>query len=59
MDIAVSVPDAVLGGKIEAPTPDGPVALTVPRGSNSGAQLRLKGRGFINARACGATCWPG
>lgn len=50
MDIAVSVPDAVLGGKIEAPTPDGPVALTVPRGSNSGAQLRLKGRGFINAR---------
>lgn len=50
MDIPVSVPDAVLGGKIEAPTPDGPVTLTVPRGSNSGAQLRLKGRGFVNAR---------
>jgi DnaJ-class molecular chaperone len=44
------VPDAVLGGKIDAPTPDGPVTLTVPRGSNSGAQLRLKGRGFINAK---------
>ncbi len=50
MDIPVSVPDAILGGKIEAPTPDGPVTLTVPRGTNSGAQLRLKGRGFINAR---------
>ncbi|MDP1737099.1 MAG: J domain-containing protein [Caulobacter sp.] len=50
MDIPVSVPDAVLGGKIEAPTPDGPVTLTVPRGSNSGAQLRLKGRGFVNAK---------
>lgn len=50
MDIPVSVPDAVLGGKIEAPTPDGPVTLTVPKGSNSGAQLRLKGRGFVNAR---------
>ncbi|MDP1632804.1 MAG: J domain-containing protein [Caulobacter sp.] len=50
MDLPVSVPDAVLGGKVEAPTPDGPVTLTVPKGSNSGAQLRLKGRGFVNAR---------
>ncbi len=50
MDLPVSVPDAVLGGKIDAPTPDGPVTLTVPKGSNSGAQLRLKGRGFFNAR---------
>ena len=50
MDLPISVPDAVLGGKVDAPTPDGPVTLTVPRGSNSGAQLRLKGRGFVNAR---------
>ena len=50
MDLPVSVPDAVLGGKVEAPTPDGPVTLTVPQGSNSGAQLRLKGRGFVNAK---------
>ncbi|MFZ4606029.1 MAG: DnaJ C-terminal domain-containing protein [Caulobacter sp.] len=50
MDLPVSVPDAVLGGKIDAPTPDGPVTLTVPKGSNSGAQLRLKGRGFVNAK---------
>ena len=45
MDLPVSVPDAVLGGKVEAPTPDGPVTLTVPAGSNSGSVLRLKGRG--------------
>jgi DnaJ-class molecular chaperone len=50
MDLPVSVPDAVLGGKVEAPTPDGPVALTVPRGSNSGGTLRLKGRGLYDAR---------
>jgi DnaJ-class molecular chaperone len=50
MDLPISVPDAVLGGKVDAPTPDGPVTLTVPRGSNSGAQLRLKGRGFVGAR---------
>jgi DnaJ-class molecular chaperone len=46
MDLPVSVPDAVLGGKVEAPTPEGPVFLSVPKGSNSGAVLRLKGRGL-------------
>lgn len=45
MDLPVSVPDAVLGGKVQAPTPDGPVTLSVPKGSNSGSILRLKGRG--------------
>jgi DnaJ-class molecular chaperone len=45
MDLPISVPDAVLGAKVDAPTPDGTVALTVPRHSNSGAVLRLRGRG--------------
>ena len=46
MDLPVSVPDAVLGGKVEAPTPEGPVQLSVPKGANSGQRLRLKGRGL-------------
>ncbi len=50
MDLPVSVPDAVLGGKIEAPTPDGPVSLSIPRNSNSGSTLRLKGRGLYDGR---------
>jgi len=50
MDLPISVPDAVLGGKIEAPTPDGTVMLAVPKGSNSGATLRLKGRGLADAK---------
>ncbi|MBO9560534.1 MAG: J domain-containing protein [Caulobacter sp.] len=50
MDLPISVPDAVLGGKVEAPTPDGPVTLTVPKGSNSGAKLRLKGRGLSDSK---------
>ncbi len=50
MDLPVSFPDAVLGGKAEAPTPDGPVSLTIPKHSNSGARLRLKGRGLYDAR---------
>jgi DnaJ-class molecular chaperone len=48
MDLPISVPDAVLGAKVDAPTPDGVVALTVPKRSNSGATLRLKGRGAID-----------
>lgn len=45
MDLPISVPDAVLGGKVQAPTPDGPVSVTIKAGSNSGQMLRLKGRG--------------
>jgi DnaJ-class molecular chaperone len=50
MDVPVTVYDAVLGGKAEAPTPDGPVTLTIPKGANTGTRLRLKGRGLANAK---------
>lgn len=50
MDLPVAFYDAVLGGKVEAPTPDGPVTLTLPKGSNSGARLRLKGRGLSDGK---------
>ena len=50
MDVPVTVYDAVLGGKAEAPTPDGPVTLTIPKGANTGTRLRLKGRGISDAR---------
>jgi DnaJ-class molecular chaperone len=50
MDVPVTVYDAVLGGKVEAPTPDGPVTLTIPKGSNTGARLRLKGRGLTDGQ---------
>lgn len=45
MDLPVSLPDAVLGAKIPARTPDGLVNVTLPPNSNSGKRLRLKGRG--------------
>jgi DnaJ-class molecular chaperone len=50
MDLPVTVYDAVLGGKVEAPTPDGAVNITIPKGSNAGAKLRLKGRGLSDAQ---------
>jgi DnaJ-class molecular chaperone len=53
MDLPISVPDAVLGGKVECPTPDGTVSVTVPKGSNSGQILRLKGRGAFAGGARG------
>lgn len=45
MDLPVSLKEAVLGGKVTVPTLSGPVALTIPAGSNSGSTLRLKGKG--------------
>jgi DnaJ-class molecular chaperone len=42
----VSIDEAVLGGKVRVPTVDGPVMLSIPKGSSSGKVLRLKGKGF-------------
>ena len=46
LDLPVSVYEAVLGTKVEVPTLDGPVTLTLPPGASSGAKLRVKGRGI-------------
>ena len=46
LDLPVTLKEAVLGGKVKVPTPEGPVMLTIPKGSSSGKILRLKGRGF-------------
>ena len=35
-----------MGAKIEVPTIDGPVTVTIPEGSNTGTVLRLKGKGL-------------
>jgi DnaJ-class molecular chaperone len=45
VELPISLGEAVLGGKITAPTPTGPVSLTVPKWSNTGKVLRLKGKG--------------
>lgn len=45
MDLSISLTEAVDGARIQAPTPGGPVALTIPAGSNTGKILRLKGKG--------------
>jgi DnaJ-class molecular chaperone len=46
LDLPVALQEAVLGGKVTVPTLTGSVSLSVPANSNSGAVLRLKGKGI-------------
>jgi DnaJ-class molecular chaperone len=48
LTLPVTLKEAVLGAKVKAPTPDGPVMLTVPKGATSGKVLRLPGKGFTD-----------
>ena len=45
LDLPVTLKEAVLGTKVEVPTVDGPVTLTIPPHSGEGKRLRLRGRG--------------
>jgi DnaJ-class molecular chaperone len=45
VQIPVTVTEAVLGSRIKVPTAAGPVTMTVPKHSNTGTVLRLKGKG--------------
>ncbi|MFN4231396.1 DnaJ C-terminal domain-containing protein [Thermus sp.] len=42
----VPAPIAVVGGKVRAPTLEGPVEVTIPPKTQAGRRLRLKGKGF-------------
>ena len=48
-DLPISLIEAVLGGKVKVPTPTGSVTMTVPKWSNTGTVLRLKGKGVPRA----------
>jgi len=45
LNLPISIGEAVLGSKIDIPTPSGTVALTIPANSSGGRRLRLKGQG--------------
>lgn len=52
VELAVAPSEAALGAKVEAPTIDGKVELTIPPGTSTGQRLRLRGQG-LNKRKGG------
>lgn len=53
LDLPVSVTEAALGAKIDVPTLDGSVTVSIPPGTATGSKLRLKGRGVRQGGASG------
>ncbi len=47
--LPITIDEAILGGKVPAPTITGPVTLTIPPGVSSGRIMRLRGRGITRA----------
>jgi len=45
-DLPIRIDEATLGTKVDVPTLEGPVGLTVPPGTPGGRKLRLRGRGL-------------
>lgn len=50
LEVPVSLVEAIKGARIHVPTPSGAVSLRVPKGSNSGTVLRLKGKGVARPK---------
>lgn len=46
LTLPISLKEAVLGGKVTVPLPNGEVGLKIPAGANTGQKMRLKGKGI-------------
>jgi molecular chaperone DnaJ len=53
--IPISFPQAALGAEFEIPGIDAPVSIKIPEGTQSGREIRVRGRGFpyLNERGSG------
>ncbi len=49
LDLPLSIAEATIGARVEVPTLEGSMEITVPAGSGSGRKLRVRGRGLVNA----------
>jgi DnaJ-class molecular chaperone len=46
IELPVSLAEVVLGARVAVPTVTGPVTMTIPKGSDAGTTLRLRGKGI-------------
>lgn len=44
-EVPLTVPEAALGARIQIPTPEGPVVVRIPAGTQAGQTLRVRGKG--------------
>jgi len=51
MTLPITLGEAVLGAKVKVPTVSGSVEMTVPKHTNTGTTLRLKGRGILDPKS--------
>src|SRR3954452_23853261 len=50
LELPVSLAEAVLGARVSVPTVTGPVTMTIPKASDAGRQLRLRGKGIQRSK---------
>ncbi len=51
VEVPVTLTEAALGAKVDVPTIDGMMTLTVPPGTSGGAKLRLRGKGVPHGKS--------
>ncbi len=51
LELPVTLQEAVLGATVQVPTVHGKVSMKIPAGSNTGATLRLKGKGTLDGKS--------
>ncbi len=51
LDLPITLEEAVMGLKVNIPTIDGTVAMSIPKGSSSGRMMRLKGKGVADPKS--------